>query len=134
EHIKNALLLNQGAHFVVTCDETDYSKYIERGFEGLEDLPLKAFTPWKRDFSIAPIKDQARTISSPVAFTAKVVQGVSFTHPSSSHLSLAAHIMQNTTLHKKIREQGGAYGGGASYSPSVGNFQFYAYRDPNIAS
>ena len=33
-------------------------------------------------------------------------------------------------LHKYIREQGGAYGGGASYDALNGLFSFYSYRDP----
>jgi Zn-dependent M16 (insulinase) family peptidase len=38
------------------------------------------------------------------------------------------------TLHTCIREQGGAYGGGGVSNPMSGNFYFYSYRDPNIAS
>ena len=29
-------------------------------------------------------------------------------------------------------EQGGAYGGGASYDGSTGSFRFYSYRDPRL--
>ena len=33
-------------------------------------------------------------------------------------------------LHRAIREQGGAYGGGASHDSNVGAFRFFSYRDP----
>jgi Zn-dependent M16 (insulinase) family peptidase len=36
-------------------------------------------------------------------------------------------------LHRAVREQGGAYGGGASYSTGSGAFRFYSYRDPRLA-
>ena len=34
-------------------------------------------------------------------------------------------------MHNEIREKGGAYGGGSSYSLMNGVFSFYSYRDPN---
>jgi len=41
--------------------------------------------------------------------------------------------MRNGFLHTAIREQGGAYGGGASHDSANGVFRFYSYRDPRIA-
>jgi hypothetical protein len=46
---------------------------------------------------------------------------------------LAATILENIVLHGRIREQGGAYGAGASFHPSARQFSFYSYRDPHIA-
>ena len=33
-------------------------------------------------------------------------------------------------MHRELREKGGAYGGGCSYSPLSGIIQFTTYRDP----
>ena len=41
--------------------------------------------------------------------------------------------LRNNYLHRTIREQGGAYGGGASYDSSSCAFRFYSYRDPRLA-
>ncbi|MCK5363553.1 MAG: peptidase M16, partial [Gammaproteobacteria bacterium] len=41
--------------------------------------------------------------------------------------------LTNGFLHRSIREQGGAYGGGASYHPDSGAMRFYSYRDPRFA-
>ncbi len=38
------------------------------------------------------------------------------------------------TLHSAVRERGGAYGAGAVCNALSGNFYFYSYRDPHIAS
>ncbi len=38
--------------------------------------------------------------------------------------------MRNGFLHRAIREQGGAYGGGASHDATTASFRFYSYRDP----
>jgi Zn-dependent M16 (insulinase) family peptidase len=35
-------------------------------------------------------------------------------------------------LHTAIREQGGAYGGGASQDSASSAFKFYSYRDPRV--
>ena len=42
-------------------------------------------------------------------------------------------MLKNGFLHTAIREQGGAYGGGASQDSSNGAFKFYSYRDPRVA-
>ncbi|OZA36016.1 MAG: hypothetical protein B7X92_08145, partial [Novosphingobium sp. 17-62-9] len=34
--------------------------------------------------------------------------------------------------HRAIREQGGAYGGGAGYDGESASFRFYSYRDPRL--
>jgi len=39
--------------------------------------------------------------------------------------------LRNGFLHRAIREQGGAYGGGASQDSANASFRFYSYRDPN---
>jgi Zn-dependent M16 (insulinase) family peptidase len=41
--------------------------------------------------------------------------------------------LRNGYLHRAVREQGGAYGGGASQDNQTGAFRFYSYRDPRIA-
>ncbi|MDB6081344.1 MAG: Metalloprotease, partial [Chlamydiia bacterium] len=134
QKMQQKLLCREGAHLVVTCDQTEFSKFLETGFDGLIDLPLKPFTSWKSNFTLPKVQPQARIISSPVSFTARAFQALSYAHPDAAYVSLAANIFDNQTLHKRIREQGGAYGGGTSYNPTSGNFYFYSFRDPHIAS
>jgi Zn-dependent M16 (insulinase) family peptidase len=40
--------------------------------------------------------------------------------------------LRNGYLHRAIREQGGAYGGGASQDSNVAAFRFFSYRDPRL--
>jgi Zn-dependent M16 (insulinase) family peptidase len=42
-------------------------------------------------------------------------------------------VLRNGFLHRAIREQGGAYGGGASQDSGIAAFKFYSYRDPRLA-
>jgi Zn-dependent M16 (insulinase) family peptidase len=40
--------------------------------------------------------------------------------------------LRNGYLHRAIREQGGAYGGGAGQDSNIAAFRFYSYRDPRL--
>jgi Zn-dependent M16 (insulinase) family peptidase len=55
-------------------------------------------------------------------------------HPDTSALAVLAEILTNQVLHPALREEGGAYGGQASYSVSAGTFEMMSYRDPRLAA
>lgn len=134
QRMSNLLLCTRGAHLVLGCDKNELNKYIEKGFEGLQDLPERAFTPWKSNFPLHTTANQGRIIASQVAFTSKVCKTISYSHQDAAALSLAAFLFDNVTLHKRVREQGGAYGAGGIANIMSGTFAFYSYRDPNIAA
>jgi Zn-dependent M16 (insulinase) family peptidase len=67
-----------------------------------------------------------------VNFCAKAYATVSPSHPDSAALTVLAGLLRNGYLHRAIREQGGAYGGGASHDATHGVFRFYSYRDPRL--
>lgn len=67
-----------------------------------------------------------------VNFAALAVRGVPYTHPDGAALQVLATLLTNKLLHREIREKGGAYGGGATFSATSGVFSYYSYRDPNI--
>jgi len=53
--------------------------------------------------------------------------------PGAAALAVAAELMTNQLLHTALREKGGAYGGSAGYTGSVGVFSMSSYRDPRLA-
>jgi Zn-dependent M16 (insulinase) family peptidase len=120
-------------HLIITCDENQYIDLEKRHFYGLK-LPDKSYQPWKGQYPLPKPEPQARFIAAPVAFTALGMRTVSYNNPDSPFLLISTELMENLILHKEIREKGGAYGSGATYTPSSGNFHFYAYRDPHLKS
>jgi presequence protease len=134
EALKLKLFHNHHLDLVITCSDTDRSLIQKEHFFGMTELPQHPYTPWSNHFQIPPVTSHARKTSTPVAFTCMATQTICAPDPLSPYLSLASTIMQNKVLHKKIREQGGAYGAGASYNIMNGNFHMYSYRDPHIAS
>lgn len=124
----------ENPHLIISSDPQIYNEMKGHGFYGLKDIETRTFAPWTGAFSPSPIEPQGRLIASPVAFVSKVFPTISYVHPHAPALSIAAFLFDNLTLHTRIREQGGAYGGGAVSNALSGNFYFYSYRDPNIAS
>ncbi len=73
------------------------------------------------------------TTSTSVNFCAKAYPTVSSAHPDAPALAVLGGFLRNGFLHRVIREQGGAYGGGASQDSDSASFRFYSYRDPRLA-
>lgn len=132
--MKDRLLAVESPDLVLSCDAKTYDELKGHRFYGLLDMELKPAKPWKNNFSLTPVVSQGRVISAPVAFISKVFHAVPYVNEYAPALNVAAFLFDNLTLHSLIREQGGAYGGGAVCNTMSGNFYFYSYRDPNITS
>lgn len=132
QEIQKKVTCLEDPHLVLSCDASMYNQLKTHAFYGLTDIKTSPYTPWKGNIPLQPILPQGRVIASPVSFIGKVFPTVSYTHPDAPALNIAAFLFDNLTLHAKIREQGGAYGGGAVNNPMSGNFYFYSYRDPNV--
>jgi Zn-dependent M16 (insulinase) family peptidase len=86
-------------------------------------------------FNPVPVKRQvhdAWLTNTQVNFCAKAYATVPFEHEDAAVLSVLAGFLRNGFLHRVIREQGGAYGGGASHDSDNGVFRFFSYRDPRL--
>ncbi len=76
---------------------------------------------------------EAWLTSTEVSFCAKAYPSVPPAHPDAAALTVLGGFLRNGFLHRAIREQGGAYGAGASYDADSGGFRFFSYRDPRLA-
>jgi Zn-dependent M16 (insulinase) family peptidase len=73
----------------------------------------------------------AFTTGTSVNYCALVFAAPALRHADAAALAVGARILTNRWLHPRLRERGGAYGGGAGYS--AGQFQLTSYRDPRLA-
>ncbi|MDQ2075615.1 insulinase family protein [Marinimicrobium sp. ABcell2] len=95
-------------------------------------------TPKGEDFSaftLEPVSEQVREAwitNTQVNFCAKAYPTVPGEHPDSAALTVLGGFLRNGYLHRAIREQGGAYGGGASQDGNSAAFRFFSYRDPRL--
>ena len=86
-------------------------------------------------FSLAPIRERSAQMwvtNTQVNFCARAYPTVAVQHPDAAPLTVLGGFLRNGFLHRAIREQGGAYGGGASQDSGVAAFRFYSYRDPRL--
>jgi hypothetical protein len=86
-------------------------------------------------FSLPPVRKQVAQVwetNTQVNFCAKAYPTVAMGHPDCAALTVLGGFLRNGFLHRAIREQGGAYGGGASHDSSIAAFRFYSYRDPRL--
>jgi hypothetical protein len=87
-------------------------------------------------FTLPEIKQKTAQMwiaNTQVNFCAKAYPTVTMEHPDAAALSVLGGFLRNGYLHTAIREQGGAYGGGASHDTNIAAFKFYSYRDPRLA-
>ncbi len=86
-------------------------------------------------FSLAKVNEkvnEAWLTNSDVSYCAKAFPTVAMDHEDSAALVVLGGFLRNGYLHKAIREQGGAYGGGATQDNNSAAFCFYSYRDPRL--
>lgn len=89
-----------------------------------------------KPFTLAPVSTQVKEAwiaNTQVNFCAKAYPTVPSEHPDAAALTVLAGFLRNGYLHRAIREQGGAYGGGASQDSNIAAFRFYSYRDPRFS-
>lgn len=82
-----------------------------------------------------PIREARREFwvaNTQVNFCARAFPTVPAGHADAPLLTVLAAVLRNGYLHRAVREQGGAYGGGASHDANVGAFRFFSYRDPRL--
>lgn len=134
EAMRNKLLLLESPHLVLGGEEETIHRLRAAEFYGLGKLPEGPFTPLSSCETLSEVASQGLVIASPVAFTCKMVRTVSYSHPDAPALAVLSRLFTDRVLLKRVREQGGAYGAGATSNPMLGHFYFYAYRDPQLAS
>jgi len=88
------------------------------------------------DFSLPEVRTQVKEMwiaNTQVNFCAKAYPTVTLEHEDAAALTVLGGYLRNGFLHTSIREQGGAYGGGATHDTGIAAFKFYSYRDPRLS-
>jgi len=108
----------------------DYKEVIARTFNA-----SPADTNSSRILTLASQANPANSAwktSTQVNFCARAYATVPGGHADAAPLTVLGGFLRNGFLHRAIREQGGAYGGGASQDSQGAAFRFFSYRDPRL--
>lgn len=84
------------------------------------------FTP------VGEVVNQVWETSTEVNFCAQAFPTVPSAHADAPALAVLGPYLRNGFLHRAIRENGGAYGGGATQDSDTASFRFFSYRDPRL--
>jgi presequence protease len=119
---KQYLLIGEAAQQPVLAET--FASHFDRPAGGADQT-------WELDYHSQQVR-QGWMTNSQVNFCAKAFPTVPMTHPDSAALVVLGNVLRNGFLHRAVREQGGAYGGGAGQDNNAAAFRFYSYRDPRL--
>jgi presequence protease len=127
-------LVNAGAAiFNVTTDAETFKGFEKELADFAGTLPRKSFV--RQDWSPLPAPgNEGLTIPAQVNYVAKGVNLKKLGHEPSAALSVVTKYLGTAYLWDKVRVEGGAYGGFASYNPLADTYAFGSYRDPNLTA
>ncbi len=131
-------ITQQSMQFLLVSDETN-----------LPAQHSQLIDSWRKHYTIQPARMDGSEIelqqpdttnvrqswltNTQVNFCAKAFPTVAMTHADAAPLTVLGGFLRNGYLHRTIREQGGAYGGGAQQDSNSAAFRFYSYRDPRLS-
>lgn len=120
-----------GAKQILLIGEKERLNQFHAGLNGFGVNTKTGAAPFSLEHHSKKIH-QAWITNTQVNFCAKSYPSVPMNHEDAPTLVVLGGFLRNGFLHTSIREQGGAYGGGASQDNNIGAFRFYSYRDPRL--
>ena len=127
------LVLQQPRQYLLVAEGerlSDFSQVMQASFTGTDAAPESNLINYRP--TLTPV-NHCWTANTQVSFCAKAYPTVPTGHQDAAALTVLGGVLRNGFLHRAVREQGGAYGGGASQDNQSGTFRFFSYRDPRIA-
>ncbi|MCX7816343.1 MAG: insulinase family protein [Syntrophales bacterium] len=127
EHIMN----RTGLTIVLTAEETGLNQLFGNVGFLIESLPKGSLM--EESVRLPELPDFIGVVvPAEVAYVAKVWGAPVYGHHLCAPLMVAARYLSNGFMYKKVRVQGGAYGGLCQYDPLHGILAFLSYRDPHV--
>lgn len=133
ETIRDLLINRRALVCNVTVDSANWQNIRPHLEAFLTSLPAKDVA--LNEYNIAPApKREGLTIPAQVNYVGKGLNLYEAGYQPDGAALVVNNYMQMTYLWEKVRVQGGAYGGFASFDDVSGVFTFLSYRDPNLAA
>ncbi len=141
QSLQNFAGLLAGIHIQLTAMPLQLLTVAEK--HNVDDVATQSMAVWSSfggegqhpAFNPAPLRQRVGEMwatNTQVNFCAQAYPTVPVRHPDAAPLTILGGVLRNGFLHRAIREQGGAYGGGASQDSDIAAFRFYSYRDPRL--
>ena len=127
----HAKVLSSARQFLLIAED-DIKNQLEQDISNIWPVTVQQLSD---SFTLPEVSEQVKQAwitSTQVNFCAKAYKTVPVEHDDAPALAVLGGFLRNGFLHRVIREQGGAYGGGASHDSANACFRFYSYRDPRF--
>ncbi|MDG2501379.1 MAG: insulinase family protein [Porticoccaceae bacterium] len=127
------LVLQQPRQYLLVAEGErleDFSQIMQNRFSATDAAPQSNLINYSPTLTAV---SHCWTANTQVSFCAKAYPTVPTGHRDAGALTVLGGVLRNGFLHRAVREQGGAYGGGASQDNQSGAFRFFSYRDPRIS-
>ena len=121
-----------GSKIAVIADEGNLEPAAALAVAASRDGHGTSAGPCWQPFAVREHRRQLWVTNTQVNFCARAYSTVPAGHDDAPALTVLSALLRNGFLHRTIREQGGAYGGGASHDANIGAFRFFSYRDPRF--
>ena len=115
--------------FLLVGEQEHLDSYADAMANSLKTPEPGNVTVFSRPPVCEPVQQLWQT-STQVNFCAQAYPTVPMDHADAAALNVLGGFLRNGYLHRAIREQGGAYGGGAGQDNGIAAFRFFSYRDP----
>lgn len=133
----HAQLLQANRQFLLVCEPTQVDSLKDQIAEAWATAQIPIVTDEQSALNplseVHDVTHQAWLTDSNVQFCAQAYPAVTVDHDDAAGFMVLGPYLKNGFLHHAIREQGGAYGGGANYDVNTSTFRFFSYRDPRLA-
>ena len=130
----HAKVLQQPRQYLLVAENERleaFAAQMQSGFSHQNQTPFTVSNLIQYQPSLTPV-NHCWTANTQVSFCARAYPTVAAGHADAAPLIVLGGVLRNGFLYRAIREQGGAYGGGASQDNQSGAFRFFSYRDPRI--
>ena len=124
-------IIQSKVQHLLISDTSNLDDAIEKLESNWQSNPQGSTDEFDLPFTPSNVKE-AWVAPTQTNFCAKAYPTVNADHDDAPALSVLGVFLRNGFLHTAIREQGGAYGGGANQDSAIGAFKFYSYRDPRM--
>ncbi len=131
EAIRHNLLTGDTLLLNLTADAESMQANLQPLESFVRALPRQGFTPQTR-LETLPAQDEGFTIPAQVNYVGKGAKLYDLGYRLHGSIYVINNYLGTTYLWEKIRVQGGAYGGFASFDSHTGIWAFLSYRDPNL--
>ncbi|HBD09396.1 MAG TPA: peptidase M16, partial [Syntrophobacteraceae bacterium] len=133
ESIREALINRKALIVNATVDGTNWKMIQPQLASFLDALPAKSVKLNNFGFLPSPEKE-GLTIPSQVNYVVKGADLYNQGYAFDGSANVVTNYLSMTYVWEKLRVQGGAYGGYATFDDRSGVFAYFSYRDPNLAA